>query len=238
MVESSPAPMSGSRRFPSLVEESPSLGAYPNLPSGFMLNRTIIEASPKQIKADECDKWFPVALEPGNDNEEEEIGVLEHRPLYHSPISVASLPAPPDPMSGTRNRPMLVEESPAPHYVVVEDSPAPEYIVLEESSVTMNGIKDRPCLVMESLEPTEDRAGTTSPVPMSGTKDRPSLVDDSPAMPMINNLCWGGGNPVEGGSATLPPLNYISYGRPPTAGIGGGDPKVATGWEPVVASHA
>ena len=37
MVESSPTPMSGLRRFPSLLEESPSLGAYPNPPSGSRL---------------------------------------------------------------------------------------------------------------------------------------------------------------------------------------------------------
>ena len=29
------------------------------------------------------------------------------------------------------------------------------------------GVKDRPCLVVESPEPTEDRAGTTSPVPFA-----------------------------------------------------------------------
>ena len=34
MVESSPTPMSGSGRFPSLVKESPALGAYPNSPKG------------------------------------------------------------------------------------------------------------------------------------------------------------------------------------------------------------
>ena len=88
---------------------------------------------------------------------------------------------------------MLVEESPAPHYITVGDSPAPQFTVVEESPVPMSGVKNRPCLVVESPEPTEDRNGTTSPVPMSGTKDRPSLVDDSPAMPKVNNLCWGGG---------------------------------------------
>ena len=222
MVESSPTPMSGSRRFPSLVEESPALGAYPNPPSGSRLNPTIIEESPTQIEEDECDQWFPLALEQGNDDEEEEIGVLEHRPLHHSPISVASSPAPLEPMSGTRDRPMLVEESPAPHYIMVEDSPAPQCIVVDESPVPMSGVKDRPCLVVESPEPTEDRAGTTSPVPMSGTKDRPSLVDDSPAMPKVNNLCWGGGNPVEGGSATLP-INLVS---PPTTTSPTEDPQL------------
>ena len=94
MVELSPTPMSGSRRFPSLVEESPALGAYPNPPSGSRLNPTIIEESPTQIEEDECDQWFSLALEQGNDDEEEEIGVLEHRPLHHSSISVASSPAP------------------------------------------------------------------------------------------------------------------------------------------------
>ena len=212
VVESSPTPMSGSRRFPSLVEESPALGAYPNPPSGSRLNPTIIEESPTQIEEDECDQWFPLAVEQWNDDEEEEIGVLERHELHHSPISVASSPAPPEPMSGTRDRPMLVEESPAPHYITVEDSPAPQFIAVEDSPVPMSGVKKRPCLVVESPEPTEDRAGTTSPVPMSGTKDRPSLVDDSPAMPKVNNLCWGGGTQVEGGSATLP-INLVS---PPT----------------------
>ena len=108
MVESSPTPMSGSRRSPSLVEKSPALGAYPYPPSGSRLNPTIIEESPTQIEEDECDQWFPLALEQGNNDEEEEIEVLEHRPLHHSPISVASSPAPPEPMSGTRDRPMLV----------------------------------------------------------------------------------------------------------------------------------
>ena len=245
MVESPRTPMSGSRRFPSLVEESPALGAYPNPPSGSRLNPTIIEESSTQIEEDECDQWFPLALEQGNDDEEEEIGVLEHRPLQHSPISSASSPAPPEPMSGTRDRPMLVEESPAPRYIMVEDSSAPQYIVVEESPVPMSGVKDRPCLVVESPEPMEDRAGTTSPVPMSGTKDRPSVVDDSPAMPKVNNPCWGGGNSVEGGSATLP-INLVS---PPTTTSHtedpqlrvlpnwGGDPEVATGSEPVFAFH-
>ena len=140
---------------------------------------------------------------------------------------------------------MLVEESPAPHYIMVEDSPAPQCIVVEESLGPMSGVKDRPCLVVESPEPTEDRAGTTSPVPMSGTKDRPSLVDDSPAMPKVNNLCCRGGNPVEGGSATLP-INLVSppqlhlLRRTPNCGycpILGGDPEVATGSESVFASH-
>ena len=242
VVESSPSPMSGSRRFPSLVEESPALGAYPNPPSGSRLNPTIIEESPTQIEEDECDQWFPLAVEQWNDDEEEEIGVLEHHELHHSLISVASSPAPPEPMSGTRDRPMLVEESPAPHYITVEDSPAPQFIAVEESPVPMSGVKNRPCLVVESPEPTEDRAGTTSPVPMSGTKDRPSLVDDSPAMPKVNNLCWGGENQVEGGSATLPinlvsPPTNTSATEDPQLPNWGGDPEVATGSEPVFASH-
>ena len=94
----------------------------------------------------------------------------------------------------------------------MEDSLAPQFIAVEESPVPMSGVKNRPCLVVECSEPTGDGTGTTSPVPMSGTKDRPSLVDDSPAMPKVNNLCWGGGNPGEGGSATLP-INLVS---PPT----------------------
>ena len=242
VVESSPTPMSGSRRFPSLVEESPALGAYPNPPSGSRLNPTIIEESPTQIEEDECDQWFPLAVEQWNDDEEEEIGVLERHELHHSPISVASSPAPPEPMSGTRDRPMLVEESPPPHYITVEDSPAPQFIAVEESPVPMSGVKNRPCLVVESPEPTGDQAGTTSPVPMSGTKDRPSLVDDSPAMPKVNNLCWGGGNQVEGGSATLPinlvsPPTNTSPTEDPQLPNWGGDPEVATGSEPVFASH-
>ena len=128
---------------------------------------------------------------------------------------------------------------------MVEDFPAPQCIVVDESRVP-SGVKDRPCLVVESPEPTEDRAGTTSPVPMSGTKHRPSLLDDSPATPKVNNLCLGGGNPVEGGTATLR-INLVS---PPTTtsptedpqpqvlpNWGGGDPEVATGSEPVFASH-
>ena len=50
MVEWSPTPMSGSRRFHSLVGESPSFGAYSNLPSGSRLNPTIIKESPTQIE--------------------------------------------------------------------------------------------------------------------------------------------------------------------------------------------
>ena len=78
--------------------------------------------------------------------------------------------------------------------------------------VPMSGVENHPCLVVESPKLTEGRAGTESPVPMSGTKDRPSLMDDSPVMPKVHNLCWGRGNPVEGGSATLR-MNLVS---PPT----------------------
>ena len=74
-------------------------------------------------------------------------------------------------------------------------------------------INTRRCVVVESPEATEDRAGTTSPVPMSGTKDRPSLVDDSPAMPKVDNLCWGG--------ATLR-INVVS---PPTTTSPTEDPQ-------------
>ena len=226
MLESSPTPMSGSLRFSSLVEESPALGAYPNPPSRSRLNPTIIEESPTQIEEDECDQWFRLALEQGNNDEEEEIGVLERHELHHSPISVASSPAPSEPMSGTWDRPMVVEESPAPHYIIVQDSRAPQFIVVEESPVPMSGVKNRPCLVPESPEPTEDRAGITSPVPMSGTEDRPSLVDDSPAMPKVNNLCSGGGNPAEGGSATLP-INLVS---PPATTSPTEDPQLPYWW--------
>ena len=186
------------------MEESPALGAYPNPRSRSRLNPTIIEESPTRIEGDECDQWFPLALEQGNDDEEEEIGVLDCRALHHSPVFVASLPAPPEPLSGTRDPPVGVEESPAPHYIMVEDSPAHQCIVVEQSLVPMSGVKDRPCLVVGSPEPTEDQAGTTSPVPISGTKDRPSLVDDSPAMPRVNNLWREGGESV-GGRSNNPP---------------------------------
>ena len=140
---------------------------------------------------------------------------------------------------------MLVEECPAPHEIMAEDSPAPQCIVLEESPVPMNGIKDRPCLVVESPEPTKDWSGARSPVPMSGTKDCPSPLDDSPAVSKVNNLGWGEGNPVKRGSATLP-INLVSAPSttspmedpqpqlPPNLG---GDPGVATGLQPVFASH-
>ena len=117
--------------------------------------------------------------------------MLEHHELHHSPFPVASSPSPPEPMSAIRDRPMLVEESPAPHYIMLQESPAPQCIVVEESPVPMSGVKSRPCLVVESREPTDDSVGTESPVPMSGTKDRPSLVGDSPAVPKVNNPCWG-----------------------------------------------
>ena len=110
----------------------------------------------------------------------------------------------------------------------------------------MSGIENPPSLVLESPpEPTEDPASTTSPVPVRGTKDPSSLVYDSSAVPKVRNLCWGGDNPVEGGSATLP-MNLVS---PPSTTFPmedpqprslpnlGGNPEVATGSEPVSASH-
>ena len=171
--------------------------------------------------------------------------MLERHEIHHSPISFASSPTPPEPMLGTRARPMLVEESPAPHYIMVEDSLAPQCIVVEESPVPMTGVKNRSCLVVESPEPTEGWARTELAVPMSGTKNRPSRVDDSPVVPKVNNLCWGGGNPVEGGSATSP-MNLISPPsttspmedpQPRVLPNWGGDPDVASGSEPVFASH-
>ena len=246
MVESSPTPMSGSRRFPSLVRESPSVEANPDPPSGSRLHPTIIEESPAQIEEDECDWLFPLALEQGGDDEEEKIGVMESRASHSSSISVASSPTPPDPMLGTRDHPTLVEESSAPHYITVDHFPARQYIVVEESPVPMRGVKNRPCLVLE-LRPelTENQAGTTTPVPMSGTKDRPSLLDYSPAMRKLNNLRWGGENPGEGSSATLP-INLVS---PPSTTFpvedpqlrvlpnSGGDRVAATFAEPVSAPH-
>ena len=73
--------------------------------------------------------------------------MLERHEPYHSPVSVASSPAPPEPMSGTRDRTMLVEESLARNYIMVEDFLAPQYIAVEESLVPMSGVKHRPCLV-------------------------------------------------------------------------------------------
>ena len=171
--------------------------------------------------------------------------MLECHELHDFALSVALSPAPSAPMSWTKNRPMLVEESPAPQYIMVEDSSAPQCIVVEESPVPMSGVKNPLCLVVESPEPTEGRAGTESSVPMTGTKDGPSLVDDSPAMPKVDDLCRGGGNPVEGGSATLP-INLVSLPsttspmedpQPRVLPNSVGDPEVATGSGPVLASH-
>ena len=100
MVELSPNRMSESWRFLSLVEKSPSFEAYPDPPSGSRLNPTIFHESPAQIEEDECDRWFPLAMEQGSDHGEEKIGVLERRALHRSPISVASLPVLPEPLSG------------------------------------------------------------------------------------------------------------------------------------------
>ena len=152
--------MSGPRRFPSLVEESPSLTAHPNPPSGCRLNPTIIKESPTQIEEDECDQWFPLALGQGNNDEEEENGVLECHELHHSPLSVASSPAQPEPMSGRGHPPMLVEESPAPHHIMVEDTRASQCIVVEESPVPVSGFKNRPCNLVsapKTTSPMEDR---------------------------------------------------------------------------------
>ena len=33
------------------------------------------------MEENECDPWFPLALEQRSNDEEEEIGVLEHKPL-------------------------------------------------------------------------------------------------------------------------------------------------------------
>ena len=182
----------------------------------------MIEESAAQIEEDECERRFPLVLEQGGDEEEEEIGVLNRREPHHFPISVASSPAPPESMSGTRHHPTLVKESPAPHYIIVEDSPAPQYIVEQESQVPMSGIKNHQCLVVESPpNPTEDKARATSQVPRSGTRDRPSLVDDSPAVPKVSNPGWGAENRVEGGSETLP-INLVS---PPSTTFPMEDPQ-------------
>ena len=78
--------------------------------------------------------------------------MLERHELHHSPISISLSPAPSGPMSGTRNWPMLVRESPPPQYIIVEYSPAPQCIVAGESPVPISGVKERTCLVVESLE--------------------------------------------------------------------------------------
>ena len=79
-------------------------------------------------------------------------GGTEHPP---TPISLASSPAPPEPVSGRRDQPTLMEEFLACQYIEVEDSPAPQDMVVEESPVPMSGAKNRPCLVVEPpLEPT------------------------------------------------------------------------------------
>ena len=145
-------------------------------------------------------------------------------PLIIPPFSLPHRLHCPTLCQGQEITPTLVEESPAPHYIMVEDPLAPQYIVLEESLVPMSGVKNRPCLVVElPPESTEDRAGTTSPslVPMSGTKEQPSLVADSPAVPKGNNLCWGRQNPVTGGSATLP----TSLVSPPSSTFPVEDPQ-------------
>ena len=83
--------------------------------------------------------------------------MLERCALHQFPISVASSPAGPEPMSGTRDQAGVVEESPAPHYIMVEDSPAPQYIIMEESPVPMSGVRNRPCLFVQSPpDPKED----------------------------------------------------------------------------------
>ena len=140
MVEWLATPKSRSRQFHFQVDESPSSEAYCNPPGRSGLNLTIIQECPAQIEEDECDRWFPLALEQGGDDEEEGIQLLEHRRLHHSPTSIASSPAPPQPISGTRDRPRLV---------------APQYIIVEESLVPLRGVKNRPCLVEES--PPEER---------------------------------------------------------------------------------
>ena len=66
-------PSTWAKRVPRVVQESPSWAAYPHPPSGSRLNPTIMKKAPTQIEEDECDKWFLLTLEKGNDNEEEEI---------------------------------------------------------------------------------------------------------------------------------------------------------------------
>ena len=77
---------------------------------------------------------------------------------------------------------------------------------------------------------------------MSSTKDRPCLVDAFPAVPEVNNLCWGAENPVEGGSAALR-IRFVSPSsttfpvedpEPRVLPNWAGDPEVA---ELVSASH-
>ena len=209
MVELSPSPMSGSLRFPSLVEETPSSGAYLDPPSGSRLNPLIVQDSPRQIEEDECDRWSPLAFEQGSDDEEEEIGVLEHRPLHRSPISFASS------LAHTRTY-VGVQESPNA-YGVNAGAPLHHGGGLSSPSIHFCGgsagayerRQEPPMSCRGISEPTEDRASTTSLVPMRGKKDQPSLLGDSPAVRKVNNLCWGVVNSVKGGSKALP-INVVS----------------------------
>ena len=207
MVDSSPAPMSGLRRFPFLVEESPALEAYPDPPNGCGLKAALIVEALAQLEEHECDRWSLPSLDQGRNDEREEMGVLERRKLRHSPMSVASSPAPPEPMSGKRDRATLVDESPASHYIVGQD---PTCCGGGVPSARERRGNHGPCLDMESPPgPMWGHTKNLSQVPMNGTKDQPSLVDDSPTFPKVDNLCLGGENPLEGGSATLL-INLVS----------------------------
>ena len=127
--DSFPAPMSGSTMFPCLVEESPAQT------SGSRFNSTLVMQFPVPIEEEECDRWSLLSLAHGSDDGGEEIALLERRELHDFSTSVASSPAPHQPMLGIRDHPTLVEESLVPHYIVVEESPAP-----------MNGVEDHPCV--------------------------------------------------------------------------------------------
>ena len=98
--------------FPSLVEN------FIAPPSPSWVNPTLVPESlaalevtrdfPRVIAENECDRWSIPSPKAGSDHEGEETKVLEHRELCRSLISVAPLPVPLEPMSGTRDYPTLV----------------------------------------------------------------------------------------------------------------------------------
>ena len=94
----------------------------------------------------------PSSLDHKSNDEGGEIGVSERCKPHHSPVSVASLPAPPEPMSGTRYQPTPVEESPAPLYLVVEKLLVPQCLLMEESPAPMGGLNDCVCLAVDSAQ--------------------------------------------------------------------------------------
>ena len=131
-VADSPAPLNATLFNPALVLESP-------VPPEDIRDHPMVIADDE-----ESDRWSLLSLESGSDDEGEEIGVLRHRGSRRSPIRVAPLPESPVPMSGTRDRPMMVKESLVP----------------------MSGSRDRPRLIVESPQESPGEQTTCeSPVP-------------------------------------------------------------------------